>query len=538
MKKVICFGSLFLIIISTNLYIVIENLKNKNSVCSINYFLSTLILACISFGFLTKKIFDIKKRNVGVRDRHMSLKKYYFLVAFVLFFLWLPVFLAYYPGIFAYDVFMQLIQTTGRYGTHHPLAHTIYLKFFYNVVGGRVFNNYNLGIACASIVQMIIFSFMMSYIHLYLYRIKVNKTVRIILIGCTALLPMFSMLAISMTKDVFFSGFVGMLVTSLCFYYSNKEQYESKKVYSIIYICSIIGTILFRNNGRYPIIVMLVIFVIFGQMKKNYKMFYYTFIGAILGLVGIFSLKTILNANEGSKNEMLSVPYQQIASVYSENYENLTKTEIKNIEQVMPSVRNYKPYLSDYVKNDGQGMCDVKKFINLYINLGCKYPSSYIKAFFMLNAGYFNLTDTSFSEIYGKKNRQGIFQSMTRSGFNVEHKTKFNVLEKLYEYLYTDNNYQNIWGLNLLCAPAFYFWLIIIFVVACLAYRCSDSILICTYMLVLLATLLAGPCVLPRYALPYIVCIPALFSFVFYKIKENNANNEENKEVSEKNNNG
>lgn len=41
---------------------------------------------------------------------------------------WLPVLLAYYPGIFAYDASNQVTQVlTGSYSTHHPLLHTLLL---------------------------------------------------------------------------------------------------------------------------------------------------------------------------------------------------------------------------------------------------------------------------------------------------------------------------------------------------------------------------------------------------------------------------
>ena len=59
----------------------------------------------------------------------------------------------------------------------------------------------------------------------------------------------------------------------------------------------------------------------------------------------------------------------------------------------------------------------------------------------MHNAGYFGLTDTSFSRIYGTTNRQGIFLSDTKDGFGIEHTSYFPELENLYERLYTSNAY-------------------------------------------------------------------------------------------------
>lgn len=50
---------------------------------------------------------------------------------------WLPGYLAYYPGICAYDITIQMGQVvSGSYGTHHPLAHTLLVGLFAKLGNG------------------------------------------------------------------------------------------------------------------------------------------------------------------------------------------------------------------------------------------------------------------------------------------------------------------------------------------------------------------------------------------------------------------
>ena len=77
--------------------------------------------------------------------------------ALALFLLWLPVFLAVYPGFFAYDATDEFNEVlTGEYVTRHPLLHVLMLgktvTAFYDLTG-----SFNIGIA-------------VSYTHLDVYK--------------------------------------------------------------------------------------------------------------------------------------------------------------------------------------------------------------------------------------------------------------------------------------------------------------------------------------------------------------------------------
>ena len=88
------------------------------------------MLRIIEFFMLNKNIHFIdSKPIIETSDKKYCLKVFGFQLA-----CWTPIFLAYYPGLFTYDVAAQIPQQMGSYTTHHPLLHTIYLQFFYYII--------------------------------------------------------------------------------------------------------------------------------------------------------------------------------------------------------------------------------------------------------------------------------------------------------------------------------------------------------------------------------------------------------------------
>ena len=423
---------------------------------------------------------------------------------------WFPVFLAYYPGLFNYDVVRQVPQTIGSYDTHHPLSHTLYLQFFYYIVGEKTFKSHNAGIAAATIVQMCVFSAMLAFVHLFCKRIRMRKWIRYALIAASCLLPVFSMLVIAMTKDTFFAGFTGMLFTALGYWYRLREHC-TRKSFAAVYILSIIGMLLFRNNGIYPLIILAVSLAVQTVFRKGTaKILIYTSLGIVLGLLISTGLRVGLRAGKGSVNEALSLPYQQLACAYTEHKDSMSEDEVELLTRIIPEVEKYNVSLSDPIKKKARAKKYFPDFVKLYLKLLPRYPVSYIKAFCNLDAGYLSLTDTTFGRIYGTSNRQGIFLSDTKEGFDIHPVSFLPILEKLYEKLYTENKYENVLGLRLLCTPSLYFWLMCFYMLLACQKKQKELIPMISFMIVFLLTILAGPCALIRYALPYIICLPSM----------------------------
>ena len=491
-----------------------------------DYFIlfADVVILTILLYFLADMIYKVsgrRKEPLANADRKAADGRYAGLVWILQTAAWFPVFLAYYPGLFNYDVFRQIPQAMGSYTTHHPLAHTLYLQFFYYIVGEKIFKSHNTGIAVAAVVQMGVFSAMLAYIHLFCKRMQMRKVIRYALIAASCLLPVFSMLVIAMTKDVFFAGCTGVLFAALGYWYRLRE-YCTGKSFAAVYILSIIGTLLFRNNGIYPLIILAAALAVRTVFRKDaVKILIYTALGIFLGLLISTGLRVGLQARKGSVNEVLSLPYQQIACAYAEHKDSMSEEETELITRIIPNVEKYNASISDPVKRKAKAKQNFPDFIRLYLKLLSRYPISYVKAFCSLDAGYLSLTDTTFGRIYGISNRQGVFLTDTKEGFDIHPVSFFPALENLCEKLYSENKYENVIGLRLLCTPSLYFWLMCWFMMLACQKKQRELIPMISFMIVLLLTIIAGPCALIRYALPYIICLPTMGACVLLPGEDN-----------------
>ena len=141
----------------------------------------------------------------------------------VIFLCWLPVFLAYYPSVFAYDAEGQLYQViAGDYSTHHPLLHTLFMGAFFRLGGAA--GSYSLGMAVHSVVQMFLMAASFGW----------------------------AVLSVSTTKDVLFSALVLLYTVMLCRMVCGRGTGNREAS-----ACVILSTLLllFRNNAVYAFLV-------------------------------------------------------------------------------------------------------------------------------------------------------------------------------------------------------------------------------------------------------------------------------------------
>lgn len=456
-----------------------------------------------------KKLFNDSKYLFVKKQKQGSLSnaKYFWIVAAILFTLYFIVFLAYYPGIFGYDATDQINQTFGSYNTMSPLLHTLWLQAFYSL--GKLLGSCTIGIAMYSIVQMIAFVICLSYVNLFFYKIKVKAIIRYIVVALIGILPVFSIISFSTTKDTLFSALFAILVVTL-FYWETSSKYKMSKLNIAIYVFCLVAIISLRNNGVIALFIC-IIACLFMKFACKKQFIVWTIVGLIITALFTISLTSVLHASRGTIKEALSIPYQQMACVYNKEANNLSEEDKAEIENIIPRAKEYNPYLSDPVKDYAIEQKDKTTMPKTWFKFFTRFPGRYVEAFINNNLGYLYLFDVSCSQIYGTnvQDRFGVIQTNVLPNYGVEHTSYFPALESLYEWLYTSNNYQKIPILNILCSPALYFWLILLF----LAYSIIDKkapFIMQIFVISYIITILLGPCSLLRYALPYIVCVPVI----------------------------
>ena len=463
-----------------------------------------IIIAILRFiGRNMVQLNTIKGINEKLSDR-----KIFLLIMIILLICWFPYFLAYYPGIFAYDVGNQMEQiTTASYHTKHPLLHTFLIQIFYSL--GDLIHSYTIGIALYNLFQMILLAGIISYSYLNLYQMGIGKVIRYIILIYYALFPVHAMLSISVTKDIIFSGFV--LLFSVLYYRKVVKDKGNIIGYAALIMISVIMC-LFRNNAIYAFFLsgFVNLFIYMRDRNKAKKIGSIWIVVLILYFVSNVFLIRITNAQQGSIRESLSVPFQQISRTYNMHMEELSEEERKEIEELIPGVLEYNPVIADPVKSSAEVRHNEKRIIQLWARLLPQYFDTYVEAFLYNSYGSWFIDDTSNAYVYDNpgETRRGYLISGCNTDYGVEHTSYFSNLEKNCEKLFSYNDYQKIPIIRIVFAPALYFWIISITAIYALCRKKSGVLTSITFLLVYHFTIMCGPCCLVRYMYPLMITMP------------------------------
>lgn len=505
-KRIIIIGLIVSVILST-----IEILGYSLSIneivmipkSAIIKFLGYIILFYTAIVLLFRKI-DCVLKCKSEKKEHIkkdNIKKFGF-IWLLIFILWLPYFIKYYPGVMTTDSIFQTGQAIA-YGlnSHHPMFHTLIIKLCLEI-GNKIYD-YNLGVAIYSIIQMLIMSGIFSYTIYYMKKRNVSITIRIMSFLFFSFYPVFPMYSITMWKDVIFGGIVLLYIINVIELIHNTEKYLCSWKTIIKFIIITLLLMLFRNNGIYAIILSIpIVLIIF---RKNFKKVLIIYLVPII-LYYLFNsfAYNVLGASKGNIAEALSVPMQQIARVVKYYNDKLTENEKKEINRYLPIDKigeAYDPRISDPVKNLFQSeefKGNKIEFVGLWLDLFFKYPREYIESFLYNSYGYW-YPDTC-NWIYATdiaENEFGIKQS------------------RIFDVSLLDNfiKVRNIPILSMIFSVGFAFWIAFIIVIYLVYRKKYKYIVTFVTMIALWFTTLASPVYCEyRYVFAIFTCIPILIS--------------------------
>jgi hypothetical protein len=481
--------------------------------------------------------------NPPIWKKVMSTKAWIFVLCSMALILlaWLPAYLAYFPGICAYDIPTQMWMITDKqYIDHHPLAHTLLLEGFWRL-GMDVIGSATTGIGLFACVQMVFLAFS------YAVCVRVIAA-RAKHMGAPLITQLFFMfhpfhwyLSISITKDTIFTAF--FVLQMICFYrlleVMRTEQKASIVKCSLSLVGATVGMMLFRNNGMYAYLVLLVILAVlfaFGGKWRSYFGKVLLISGAAF-VVGALSLSLIFRAAsgvQGDKREMLSMPIQQLArtmiyhggvGVLPED-DNTMLEEDKNLVDsflLNESYRDYRPDISDPVKSNTNTFVvrfRTSEFLTTYLRLFLQYPGEYLNAALAVNAGYLYPEDTSHAYInvtgddrVGRGYVQTYWESQSVNWYGIYKSSAWSWLRDRLEDWADANAYLNLSILKYLFVPGVWLWFYLLLLaraVMCGRYRaCIPYAVVAGYFV----TLLLGPTVQLRYIYPMMAAFPLFLFF-------------------------
>lgn len=518
------------------------------------------LLCFLVYGCAEGRWMPINKQ--GIQKSKSKDAKFLFTGSLLLILLfWLPTYLAYYPAICSYDTTIQLEQiVSGNYIDHHPIAHTLLIQGSMKL-GDMLFGSVNGGIGIYAALQMIFLAGMFAYGIAVLYRHGVKRGWILTVLVFTMIYPFHWYMSVSMIKDTVFSGFFILQMISLCelllhksagvtgktpiSFNLNQPGKENKIRPWILFLFGTVGMILFRNNGKYAMLVLLsVLFlcICFGKKERKFwmKLFSCALAGFVMGNLLLSLLFSVTKAEQGDKREMLSMPIQQMArcmiyhggvGILPEDDNTMDEQDKLLINDFLldRSYLEYRPDISDPVKrhtNTYVVRYRTGEFIDTYLNLFMKYPGDYLNAVLAVNAGFLSPGDETHAVINVNGRDSGLGYVQTRWVENelnpreIYKDSKWESLHQRLEKWANDNAYLKIPVLKYLFVPGTFLWLYLLLACSLAVYKKYSMLLPLSLVAGYYVTLFLGPTVQLRYLYPVMIVLPFLVLLMFTAEKD------------------
>lgn len=544
--------NLFLFLFAYGALMITKNVQAEKKIRKLSYIFSAIYSAALCFGkiindsnriddfftlsgfvwtaaTLTGFIFIFGRINCFFLDKLCGWKqkqfktakwreyKYAFFILWAFMFLmWIPCYLAYYPGIFEYDMYIQTYQAGGviPITLHHPFLHTLYWKLCLQAGESMGIEP----ITLYSVTQMLLFSAILARIIWHFMKKNVRDWLIIVMICFFALNPVIAIFSMIPTKDVLFSAFLLTAVFEIYRFVSEPMEYCRKITNYIWLALSVLLSCLFRNNAMYVFLLCIPFFVVI--YRKQWKSVLILFVAPVIAFLFLNGVVFPgMGVEGGDSKEMLSVPLQQIALVAATHDDELSDETKSEISQYIPYdelASNYNPRFADPMKGrflTDQFDEDKGGFIKVWFSLLCEYPKDYISAFLSLNLPYW-YPDASSIDPYSQ--RAYIETGITETDvYTFERDSKIPWLLDLYEKVADYSAFAKKPIVANLFSIATPFWILLICAVIFLAQERKNMVLVLLPGLFLWLTFMAGPVSNFRYILPSFMQYPLLLIMLF-----------------------
>lgn len=484
------------------------------------------VLFVLFFMALERKTdFIIEVKNSGVA---VWLRKHQFsITTLLLLFCWsIPVIISY-PGNMCSDAWAQLYQFwSGRITAHHPPVHTLLIGFF-TWIGKTAFGSANIGLFCFILIQSLVYSLIISYALLMMTKMTAPKWLQILYFVSAAFLPFYANRVNMVLKDNLYSISVLLLMIEMINAFLDLDSYVDSKCHIILGSVSIMGVILFRNNGKhilYPTVLLLFIILLYrrNNIKKS------TLIKSCMLLLLPVMFANVVNIgiikhydiSEGSFGEALSFPLQQVARYVTYYSDEVTDEEREALSVIIDYdhlAENYNPRISDPVKatfNRNATRQELMKAFKIYVQMFFKHPTTYVTA--TMNQNYYliypfvenSVVYTQFSDATGEATWTFMSEEV---GFE-----KVTTYDRAREALYEWNQFlYRAPIVGLLSHTALYVIALFYLMIYALINRLYKFLLLCLPIVLSVVVIILAPAIYnhPRYAFPIIYSLPLIIAY-------------------------
>lgn len=395
---------------------------------SLAKFMGYIYLFIHLFSILDDLIGSLKNKDIKFKNKYLKkyleyFQKYPFRTSFVTIFTLLSIYMiAFYPIVLSPDPSFQIKMYFNEHTkyidwviqrnpnvfmtAHHPVLQTFMLGL--SITIGRKLINDNFGLFIYTFIQSVIYASVLAYTIKFMVKNNIKSKNRLVVLLMYLIVPMYLIYSVSAVKDTLYTAFMILFVLKVFDIVKNYQEKSLSYPYLISLYFIILFLSLFRHNGVY-VVALTFLFLLFYTRRNFLKLLicFMAFFVSIYAFDNIFVPS--LGISDGSKREMLSVPFQQTARLVKEHpdfYEGEDKKIIDYILNYDTLAARYNPNLADPVKNEYNKYTtneDLKIYFKTWFKGLLKYPDVYIDA--TLNNTYgFYYPDQHNWYIYAKYN--------------------------------------------------------------------------------------------------------------------------------------
>lgn len=456
----------------------------------------------IYFNFIFTLLYACFKNN---KVKQEKIKKHLYIIVFItLLLVWITYYVNFYPGLTSPDSLFQWCQSLGDclLTNHHPVIHTLLIKCF------SFINSSNLGVSLYSFFQLIFMDIICTYLIYFVSKNLNSKKLLVLSLVFFSVVPIFGFYSVTMWKDVIFA-LLGLLMIIKIYEFVTKSNIKFKSAFitSILAFC----VSLFRTNGIYIMLVLVIIMLLFLKGKRK-QIIYIFLIPIIFAFLIIKPLFSYLEIKSGNFVENLGIPLRQLGGVISKEYE-IDEDDIKYIEKIVPfeTIKNkYTPETVDFLKfssdfNDDFLNNNKSKFLKIWFKYLKRYPIEYIQIYLKSTYGFW------YPEAQGYI---AVRWDIEKNNYELESKNKIDetIQVKYFNYFY------NTPIIKYFLSDAFYLW--------CLLFTIFVSLISKKFKLVIpllfpfftwLSVMIASPA---NYQPRYTFILYCSFPFVVFILKK------------------
>lgn len=309
---------------------------------------------------------------------------------------WIIYLVPFLPGNVAGDANYQLSQyfKYTPMTNHHPFLSTMFEGGVFNL--GKHLLGDNFGLFLYVFVQLLICAIIYSFCISRISRLGINPKLAIVFSIFIGFAPYWSFASETLHKDGMFLAFFALYISSLIIivgkYILIGTININKKYLAELIIAGLLASF-WRNDGIYMVIPP-ILCLIFIEKHRYCKQFTIVLLAILFVYVGFNKIALpLLHVAPTEESEALSLPAQQTARYLRVYPNDVTAKEKKSLAETFNNPSRlgklYDPNISDPVKYCIKHDANLKKYMQVWVEMGLRHPLVYLNATFAGTNNYY-----------------------------------------------------------------------------------------------------------------------------------------------------